>query len=329
MKKKLFATVMSSAMLITALAGCGGGNSSASGDGSDLRIGFSISRREQYVTSMERAATAECKNQGITLEVNDSENDITKQLSHVQIWATQNYDAIIVNLVNTDNGQEIADAANGIPVVFVNMIPDKACLNENVIFIGSDEVVAGRYQAELLAESPALKGKKDVKGIVFEGTLGYQVTTLRTNSCKEGLADLGFNADYVYDDTAEWDRTKAMDKMVQIINAGYEYDFVFCNNDEMALGVAEAYNACNKEIDVPIVGVDATQVACDAIKDGRLYASVFQSAVGQGGGAAKAAIQLAKGEKVEGLGDDYIIYVDFEKVTQDNVQDYIDQYAAQ
>lgn len=326
MKKKIAAAAMASAMMISALAGCG--NSDKTAD-ENLKIGFSISRREQYVTSMERAATAECKNQGITLEVNDSENDITKQLSHVQTWATQNYDAIIVNLVNTDNGQEIADAANGIPVVFVNMIPDKSVLNENVIFIGSDEVVAGKYQAELLAESPALKGKKDVKAIVFEGTPGHEVTMLRTNSCKEALKELGYNVEYVYDDTAEWDRTKAMDKMVQLINAGYEYDFVFCNNDEMALGVAEAYNACDREVDVPIVGVDATQVACDAIKDGRLYASVFQSAVGQGGGAAKAAINLAKGEKVEGLNEDYILYVDFEKVTKDNVQDYLDQYAAQ
>ena len=330
MKKKLFSTILAAAMMIAALAGCGGGSTGGgSGNKADgnYKFGFTISTRDQFLTSMEVAATKEMEAQGYKLEVNDSDNDVTKQLSHIQTWATQQYSAIIVNLVNADNAIECVDAAAGVPVVFVNRLPDQNALSDTVVYVGSDENDSGRMQAELLMDD-ALKGKTEINAILFQGTLGQTAATLRSASVKKGFEDLGVKVNWVYEDTAEWDRNKAMDKMTQLISSGTKYDVIVCNNDEMALGCIEAYKAANKKIDVPIIGVDATQVACQSIADGELYASVYQSSVGQGGGAAKAAIQLAKGEKVEGADDNHIVWVPFEKVNKDNVQDYLDMYAA-
>lgn len=330
MKKKLFSTILAAAMMIAALAGCGGGSGSGSGGkaSGDYKFGFTISTRDQFLTSMEIAATEEMEKQGYKLEVNDSDNDVTKQLSHIQTWATQQYSAIIVNLVNADNAIECVDAAAGVPVVFVNRLPDQNALSDKVVYVGSDEHTSGDMQAELLSKSDALKGKKEINAVLFQGVLGQTAATLRSASVKEGLEKRGYKVNWVYEDTAEWDRNKAMDKMTQLMSSGKKYDVIVSNNDEMALGCVEAYKAANKKIDVPIIGVDGTQVGCQAIKDGQLYASVYQSSVGQGGGAAKAAVQLAKGEKVEGVNEDHIVWVPFEPIDSSNVQDFLDMYAA-
>ena len=50
---------------------------------------------------------------------------------------------------------------------------------------------------------------------------------------------------------------------------------------------------------VVVGGVDATQDALAAMQAGDLDVTVFQDAAGQGGGALDAALQLAKGEKVD------------------------------
>lgn len=331
MKKKLFSTILAAAMMIAALAGCGGGNT-ASGSGSkgdgNYKFGFTISCRDQFLTSMEVAATKEMEAQGYKLEVNDSDNDVTKQLSHIQTWATQQYSAIIINLVNADNAIECVDAAAGVPCVFVNRLPDQNALSDTVVYVGSDEHDSGRMQSELAMQHPNLKGKTEINAILFQGVLGQTAATLRSASVKQGFEDQGVKVNWVYEDTAEWDRNKAMDKMTQLISSGTKYDVIICNNDEMALGCIEAYKAANKKIDVPILGVDATQVACESIKAGEEFASVYQSSVGQGGGAAKAALQLAKGEKVEGIDENHIVWIPFEPVNADNVQDYLDMYAA-
>ena len=50
----------------------------------------------------------------------------------------------------------------------------------------------------------------------------------------------------------------------------------------------------------------------------RLNVTVFQNAAGQGEGGIKAAIALARGEKI-----DQITWVPFELVTPENYKDYM------
>jgi ABC-type sugar transport system substrate-binding protein len=98
----------------------------------------------------------------------------------------------------------------------------------------------------------------------------------------------------------------------------------------MALGAIHALE--NNDIDpasIPIVGIDATGDAVNAILDGKMDMSVFQSAEGQAEAAVRIAKNLVDGKPVdEGTGctvsDDCenIYYVPFEKVTADNAQDY-------
>jgi ABC-type sugar transport system substrate-binding protein len=110
-----------------------------------------------------------------------------------------------------------------------------------------------------------------------------------------------------------------MDKMQTILGTGQAFDVVICNNDEMALGCVEALKAAGIDLSaIPVVGIDATAMACESVKNGEMAATVFQNAAAQGQVAMEYAIKAAKGETFDIFG-----WVPFEPVSADNVDDYM------
>ena len=65
-------------------------------------------------------------------------------------------------------------------------------------------------------------------------------------------------------------------------------------------------------------GTDATPDALAAMQAGKLDVTVFQDAAGQGGGSIKAAVSLAKGEKVDNR-----VWIPYQLVTPDNYKDFM------
>ena len=215
-------------------------------------------------------------------------------------------------------------------VVFVNRVPDDtSILNENAVYVGSDEHTSGKFQGDFLAKYFNEKGQKDIKYILLRGIEGQTSTTLRSESVLQALADNGINATETYAKSCLYDRTEALNQMGNILaDASKEFDCIICNNDSMALGAIEACTQAGRTIDFPIVGIDATADGRQAIKDGTLAMSVFQDPNGQGGGAVAAALNLINGDalnantnfEVDETG--FILWVPFEEVTPDNVADY-------
>src|SRR5215470_4501114 len=62
---------------------------------------------------------------GVNLQVEDAQNDVSKQLSQIQNFIAQGVDAIIVNPVDTDATSAMTKIAvdAGIPLVYVNRMP--------------------------------------------------------------------------------------------------------------------------------------------------------------------------------------------------------------
>ena len=89
-------------------------------------------------------------------------------------------------------------------------------------------------------------------------------------------------------DTANWDKGQALDKMNAWITA-YGIDGiegVLCNNDGMAMGAVQAalnngYNSGDPAKFMPIVGIDATVEALQAMKDGSLLGTVLNDRTNQ------------------------------------------------
>ena len=338
--KRLLALGIAGVMALS-LAACGGGGSSAPA-GSDSgstgggaaaggeKITLIMSQRDEFLSSLEAGAKKAAGELGVNLVTQDANQDESKQIQYVQAAAADGQKAIIVNPINPSACQSIIDAAGDMKVVFVNRVPDDtSILNENAVYVGSDEHTSGKFQGDFLAKYFNDKGQKDIKYILLRGIEGQTSTTLRSESVLKALADNGINATETYAKSCLYDRTEALNQMGNILaDSSKEFDCIICNNDAMALGAIEACTQANRTIDFPIVGIDATADGRQAIKDGTLAMSVFQDPNGQGGGAVAAALNLINGAALnEGTNFDvdetgFILWVPFEEVTPDNVADY-------
>ena len=338
---KLFATLAVTAAMVLGLAACGGGSSAApaatdsgsTGGGAAAggeKITLIMSQRDEFLSSLEAGAKKAAGELGVNLVTQDANQDESKHIQYVQAAAADGQKAIIVNPINPSACQSIIDAAGDMKVVFVNRVPDDtSILNENAVYVGSDEHTSGKFQGDFLAEYFKAQGKTDIKYILLRGIEGQTSTTLRSESVLKALADNGINATETYAKSCLYDRTEALNQMGNILaDASKEFDCIICNNDSMALGAIEACTQAGRTIDFPIVGIDATADGRQAIKDGTLAMSVFQDPNGQGGGAVAAALNLINGAALNENTDfevdetGFILWVPFEEVTPDNVADY-------
>lgn len=255
---------------------------------------------------------------GVTLQIEDAQNDVAKQQSQIQNFIAAGVSAIVVNPVDTDATaamSEIAAAAN-IPLVYVNREPVNVdSLPENQAFVASNEQESGTLQTQEVCKLLGGKGK----AIVMMGELSNQAARMRTKDIHDVLeTDTCKGIEIVEEQTANWSRTQGSDLMTNWLSAGLEFDAVIANNDEMAIGAAQSLKAAGRAMDsVVIAGIDATQDALASMEAGDIDVTVFQNAAGQGKGSVDAALKLARGEKVERK-----VYIPFELVTPANLADY-------
>jgi inositol transport system substrate-binding protein len=256
---------------------------------------------------------------GVNLQVEDAQNDVSKQLSQIQNFVAQGVDAIIVNPVDTDATPAMTKLASeaGIPLVYVNRLPaDADKLPPKVSFVGSNEADSGTLEMQEVCK--LMSGKGNI--LVMMGELSNQAARQRTQDIHDVIAKpecAGIKI--VEEQTGNWERTQGTDLMTNWISSGVQFDAVVSNNDEMAIGAIQALKAAGVDMKKVIVGgVDATQDALAAMKAGDLDVTVFQNAAAQGSGSVDTALKLAKGEKVETL-----VWVPFELVTPDNMDQYL------
>ncbi|MBB5223267.1 inositol transport system substrate-binding protein [Amaricoccus macauensis] len=260
----------------------------------------------------------------VTLQVEDAQNDVGKQLNQIQNFVASGVDAIIVNPVDTDATVAMSQAANdaGIPLVFVNRQPANLDdLPETQAFVASDEKESGTLETQEVCRllKAAGKDKDGANILVLMGELSNQAARQRTEDIHDVIAtpDCSFMK-IIEEQTANWSRTQGTDLMTNWLSAGVKFDAVVSNNDEMAIGAIQAMKSAGVDMkDVVVGGVDATQDALAAMAAGDLDVTVFQDAAGQGKGALDAALSLAKGDKV-----DRKVFIPFQLVTPENLAEF-------
>lgn len=259
----------------------------------------------------------------VELQVEDAQNDVSKQLNQIQNFIASGVDAIIVNPVDTDATVAMSQAAAnaGVPLVYVNREPVNVDdLPASQAFVASDERESGTLETQEICRLLKAQGKDDgAKIVVMMGELSNQAARQRTQDVHDVIAtDECSFMEIVEQQTANWSRTEGADLMTNWLSAGIEFDAVVSNNDEMAIGAIQALKTSGVSMEEMLVGgVDATQDALAAMKAGDLDVTVFQDAAGQGKGAVDAALALARGEEV-----DQKVYVPFQLVTPANLDKF-------
>ncbi|MDP3652662.1 MAG: sugar ABC transporter substrate-binding protein [Rhodoferax sp.] len=282
------------------------------------KVGLAMAQLDTFLTILKNGVLESGKKAGATVQVEDAQNDVGKQLSQIQNLIAQKVDAIIVNPVDTDVTPKITKMVTDakIPLIYVNRKPvDFDKLPAGVAVVASDEKVSGTVQTQEVCR--ILKGKGSI--VVLMGELSNEAARTRTKDIEEVLATKACSGIKILDKReGKWDRTQGQDITTNWVTAGMKFDAVIANNDEMAIGAINALKAAKKWTpDSLVAGIDATPDALASMKAGDLKVTVFQNAAGQGSGSIEAALKLIKKQKVERF-----VNVPFELVTPANLTKY-------
>ncbi|NMD37545.1 MAG: galactose ABC transporter substrate-binding protein [Christensenellaceae bacterium] len=226
----------------------------------------------------------------------------------------------------------------GVPAVFFNREPDSADMpDEGWFYVGAMAEESGRLCGGMIADyfekNPTSDLNRDgiIQYVLLMGERGHQDTIYRSEYSVRALQERGYRMELVAAETANWQRVQAQEKMSSWLNSYSNIEAVICNNDDMALGAIDALKAAGYFTEgryIPVVGVDATAPAIEALKEGTLLGTVLNDAKNIGKATFQLSCLLAKGEEINQNNFDYTIsngryvWIPYKKVTKDNYMDF-------
>ncbi|MGX8701880.1 galactose ABC transporter substrate-binding protein [Caproiciproducens sp.] len=358
--KKIVALILATLMMASAAAGCANAPAESKAaeskaaesaaeskaDASDVNVGVCIYKFDDtFMTGVRNNMTAQSDSLGAKLDIVDSQNKQPTQNEQVDTFITKGVTALAVNPVDRTAAAPLVEKAKAasLPIVFLNREPEADVMKsyDKVWYVGAKAEQSGTMSGELIADY--FKANKDadkngdgkVQYVMLQGEPGHQDATLRTQYSVQAIKDAGFEPVKLAADTAMWDKVKATDLMNTFISSqGLDkIEAVLANNDDMALGAIEAlkaqgYNKGDKSKYIPVVGVDATAPALEAMADGSLLGTVLNDGENQGKATVNIAVAAAQGKEITKdtagyeVTDGKYVWIPYVKVTAENYKDF-------
>lgn len=233
---------------------------------------------------------------GLAVEVRAalSEDDLQGQLRLMEemVTAQDPYDLF---LVSPQTGQNLIPAVEraeqmGIPVINV----DGAVLDNAKYWVG-----APNYQKGVLAADYVLsRFPKGCKVAVIMGRRGIYDAQQRTKGFLDTLEKSGKPFPVAGTPHCDWDLQKAFETTVTLFEDHADIEAVYCNNDNMALGVVGALKTHHKGKQVVVVGTDGIGEAYASIRRGELTATIDPAPDVAGAIAVEVALRVLEGQTV-------------------------------
>ena len=283
------------------------------------------------------------------LSVQDSQFDQPKQNDQVDQFIVNGMKALAINMVDPSAVSVLIGKAQkkNLPLVLFNREPAAADMAKyaKAYYVGAKAQESGTMEGQIVADywkaNPAADLNKDgvLQYVMLIGDPSNTDAKYRTEFSIKAVTAAGIKVQKLAEDTAMWDRPKAQEKMAAWLSAySGQIEVVFANNDDMALGAIEALKAAGYFKGtkyMPVVGVDATPPALDALAQGTLLGTVLNDATNQGKATYELALSLAQGKpasttvaklaNAEGVADTkgHYIWVPYAKVTKENYKQYL------
>lgn len=205
---------------------------------------------------------------------------------------------LLINLVDRLAAKTIIDKATSLnkPLIFLNRQPLSNDLKDgiNCYYVGAKPESDGELQAEIINEyfisnenfinSDFDKNNNGMLDIVLiKGEQGHQDTENRSRNAIDTLLNFGYKVNILNTSFCDWNRKQAEEYMTKVYEEYQnDIDLVISNNDDMALGVIDYLKKLPTyqrdvplyELYFPIIGVDATSVGLEAIKNQEMYGTV-------------------------------------------------------
>jgi len=256
------------------------------------KIGYSMSFSTiEWLVAQRRGVTETAQKMKFELSVADAADKPTKQVQDLEDFITRRMDAIIVS---TYYAEAIAPAIKeintaGIPLVVLSSSlvggADWTCR------LAADNLAtarrAGKYYVEKLGAN--------AKVVHIEGKTGSVVNQERSKGWREEIDKAGVQV--VGHAVANYERSQALRKMEDFLQAQRQIDAVYCNNDDMALGALQAAKEAGRNKGMLITGYDGIQPqVMAAIYAGDLHGTWQYTPMGIEG--VEVAAKILQGQKV-------------------------------
>jgi ribose transport system substrate-binding protein len=262
------------------------------------------------------AETAQKKAQelGYQADIFDSQNNTALESDHFENIIVAGFDAILFN--STDANGSVANVLKaktaGIPVF---------CMDReiNSVDAATSQILSDSY-AGAVSIGTYFTQQLHKKGDYVEilGIVGDNNTWARSKGF-HSVVDQYPNLKMVAQQSADFDRNKALEVMESILQAHPTIDAVFCGNDGMAMGAYQALVSAGKEKNVKVFGFDGAEDVITSIGEKKVTATGMQFPKVMAETAAIFADEYIKGKR------DFPqkIPVAVELVTEKNIDHYI------
>lgn len=259
------------------------------------------------------SAAAKAKELGYEAKIFDSQNNTALESDHFDNALVSGFQAILFNPTDADgsvaNVLKAKDA--GVPVFCMDReinSPD-AATSQILSDSYSGAVSVGKYFTQQL--------NKTGNYVEILGLIGDNNTWARSKGF-HSVVDNYPNLKMVAQQSADFDRNKALEVMESILQAHPNIDGVFCGNDAMAMGAYQALAGAGKSNKVKVFGFDGADDVITSIQGGKVSATGMQFPKVMAEKAAVFADEYLKGKR------DFAqkIPVAVELVTKQNIEDY-------
>lgn len=216
------------------------------------------------------AAEKSLKDAGVDVKIKvdgtTDESDEIGQQTMTDNLVNQGYNALMLSPISDSNLTSSVDNAKTkkIPTINVN----DGLISAADYFVGPDAYQNGELAAEWVSKQLGDKGEV----AIVVGMAKAFAARERTAGFKGWIKDNNSGLKVVAEQNADWDRQKAKELASTWIQQNPDLKAIFCNNDDMALGVVEAVEEA--KADILVVGVDGIGEAYDSIREGKLDATV-------------------------------------------------------
>lgn len=244
-----------------------------------------------FFVTMKDSAQKEANRLGYDLVVLDSMDNPAKELANVQDLTVKGTRLMLINPTDSDavgNAVIMANKAN-IPVITLDRVANKG---DVVSHVASDNRLGGKMAGDYIAD----KVGNDAKVIQLEGITGTSASRERGDGFKQAVDAHKINV--LASQPADFDRTKGLNVMQNLLTAYPAVQAVFAQNDEMALGALRALQTAGRT-DVLVIGFDGTNDGIKAVNRGVLGATIAQRPDQIGIIGIQTADKILKGEKVD------------------------------
>uniref|UniRef100_UPI00406DA501 MSD3-holo n=2 Tax=synthetic construct TaxID=32630 RepID=UPI00406DA501 len=257
---------------------------------------------DPFWQSMKAGIEAEAKELGVTVDIfaAASEGDAEAQLALFESLSNKNYKGIAFAPLTADNLVEPVASAWKKGTYLVNLDDKidmkalKAAGGNVEAFVTTDNVAVGAQGAGYIIEKLGAEGGEVA---IIEGEAGNAAGEARTKGATDAF-DKASNIKLVASQPADWDRAKAKQVATDILAKHPNIKAIYCANDTMALGVAQAVADAGKTGKVLVVGTDGIPEAQQAVKAGKMTATVAQNPAAIGATGLKLMVDAQKKGKV-------------------------------